>query len=109
MDPFEINNLPKEAIYSLLLMVEPNELKTICLSSDKKIREICDSAFFRKAYDNKYPRRADFSLLPKEALFQLLLKIEPEEIKQVCFSKNRKVREICNSNYFQSIYKKKWL
>tara|TARA_R110002153_G_scaffold156744_1_gene308693 strand:+ start:399 stop:899 length:501 start_codon:yes stop_codon:yes gene_type:complete len=46
--------------------------------------------------------------LPKEALFSLFLQIEPEELKTVSFSKNKKVREICNSKYFQEVYKKKY-
>ena len=50
----------------------------------------------------------DIHELPKEALFTLFLQIEPEEIKTVCFSRNKKVREICNSNYFQQAYGQKY-
>ena len=50
----------------------------------------------------------DIHNLPKEALFSLLLQIEPEEIKTVCFWKNKKVREISNSEYFRETYKKKY-
>ena len=50
----------------------------------------------------------DIQSLPKEALFSLLLQIEPEEIKTVCFSKNKKVQEICNSTYFRETYKEKY-
>lgn len=46
--------------------------------------------------------------LPKEALFQLLLQVEPKEIKIVCHSKNPRVREICSSKLFQEAYKKKY-
>ena len=45
----------------------------------------------------KLQLQQDIKLLPKEALFQLLLQVEPREIKIVCYSKNPRVREICSS------------
>ena len=50
----------------------------------------------------------DIHDLPKEALFSLLLQVDPKEIKIVCLSKIRKVREICNSEYFRETYKQKY-
>tara|TARA_R110001599_G_scaffold108188_2_gene271212 strand:+ start:1220 stop:1459 length:240 start_codon:yes stop_codon:yes gene_type:complete len=49
----------------------------------------------------------DIQSLPKEVLFSLFLQVEPKEMRTVCFWKNKKVREICNSKYFQDSYKQK--
>ena len=51
--------------------------------------------------------KIDVPSLPKEVIFQLLLQLEPHEIKEVCFSKNYKVRKVCNSGIFQEAYKNK--
>ena len=56
----DIHNLPKEALFSLLLQVEPEEIKTVCFSRNKKVREICNSEYFRETYNQKY-RQVDFS------------------------------------------------
>jgi len=53
-------------------------------------------------------KKIDINNLPKEALFQLLLQVEPKEIKIVCHSKNPRVRQICSSGLFQEAYKKKY-
>ncbi len=50
----------------------------------------------------------DITALPKEVLFDLLLKVEPHEIDIVCRSKNSRVRAICSSKLFQQAYKKKY-
>ncbi len=47
----------------------------------------------------------DITAFPKEVLFNLLLMIEPHEIKTVCQSKNSRVRAICSSDLFQKAYK----
>jgi hypothetical protein len=52
-------------------------------------------------------KRMDIGSLPKEVLFELLLKVDPHEISVVCHSKNRNVRAICSSKLFQETYKKK--
>jgi len=49
----------------------------------------------------------EISKLPKPALFNLLLQIEPIEIRIVCNSKNPKVREICQLPRFMEEYKNK--
>ena len=53
----DITNLPKEALFNLLLQVEPNEIKIVCLSKNPRVREICNSALFKKAYKEKYPKK----------------------------------------------------
>ncbi len=50
----------------------------------------------------------DITGLPKEVLFDLLLKVEPHEIDIVCRSKNSRVRAICSSKLFQEAYKLKY-
>ena len=60
MNTFDIQNLPKEAIFSLLLQIEPEEIKTVCFSKNPKVREICNSLYFRQAHQNKY-RKVDLS------------------------------------------------
>ena len=37
------------------------------------------------------------SKLDKPALFSLMLELDPREIRIVCYSKNKKVRDICNN------------
>ena len=59
METFDIHHLPKEALFTLLLQVEPTEIKTVCFSKNKKVREICNSEYFREAYKQKY-RKVDF-------------------------------------------------
>lgn len=50
----------------------------------------------------------DITKLPKEVLFELLLRVEPHEIDIVCRSKNSRVRAICSSQMFQQAYKLKY-
>tara|TARA_R110001599_G_scaffold96905_4_gene250217 strand:- start:323 stop:907 length:585 start_codon:yes stop_codon:yes gene_type:complete len=50
----DIHNLPKEALFILLLQLDPRELKTVALSSNKKIREICSSKYFQEIYKPKH-------------------------------------------------------
>ena len=59
METFDIQNLPKEALFSLLLQIEPVEIKTVCFSRNKKVREICNSEYFRETYKQKY-RKVNF-------------------------------------------------
>ena len=56
----DIHNLPKEALFSLFLQIEPEEIKTFCLTKNKKVREICNSEYFRETYKQKY-RKVDLS------------------------------------------------
>jgi hypothetical protein len=56
----------------------------------------------------KVANKIDIKTLPKEILFELLLKIEPHEISIVCRSKNSSIRAICSSKLFQETYKKKY-
>ena len=53
----DLNNLPKEALFSLFLQIEPEEIKTICLSKNPKIRQVCNSSYFQEVYDKKYPKK----------------------------------------------------
>jgi hypothetical protein len=57
---------------------------------------------------NKFPKKLDVNKFPKEVLFNLLLQVEPNEIKIVCYSKNPNVRKICNSEIFKKAYKEKY-
>ena len=50
----DIQKLPIEALFSLLLQVEPHEFKIVSLSRDKKVREICNSKYFQEAYKEKH-------------------------------------------------------
>ena len=50
----------------------------------------------------------DISNLPKPALFNLLLQIEPDEIRVVCGIRDPKIKEICYSNRFIEEYKIKY-
>lgn len=51
----------------------------------------------------------DISELPKEALFELLLRVEPREIGFVCRRpKDPKIQVICSSQLFEESYKKKY-
>ena len=52
----DLNNLPKEALFSLFLQIEPEEIKTICLSKNPKIRQVCNSLYFQETYNKKYPK-----------------------------------------------------
>lgn len=53
----DINNLPKEALFDLLLQVEPREIKIVCYSKNPRVRQICNSGLFKKAYKEKYPKK----------------------------------------------------
>ena len=50
----DIHHLPKEALFSLFLQIEPEEFKIVALSGNKKVREICNSEYFTEAYNEKY-------------------------------------------------------
>ena len=58
---------------------------------------------------NEDSNKIDIGALIKEEIFQLLLQLEPNEIRIVCFSKNKRVREVCTSKYFRDTYKEKHL
>jgi len=53
----DINKLPKEALFNLLLQVEPKEIKIVCRSKNPRVREICNSELFKNAYKEKYPKK----------------------------------------------------
>ena len=57
----DMQNLPKEALFNLLLQIEPKEIKIVCLSRNSKVREICNSEYFQEAYNNKYPKKNFFN------------------------------------------------
>jgi len=53
--PFEIESLPKEVLFNLLLQVEPNEIGIVCRGAkNPKIRKICESEHFKNIYSEKY-------------------------------------------------------
>ena len=54
MSSSQIKYLPKEALFNLLLQLEPREMKIVCGSLNRKVREICQSDLFKKAYSYKY-------------------------------------------------------
>lgn len=45
--------------------------------------------------------------LPKEAVLQILLNVEPIYLPQVC-NLNRKIQQVCSSNIFKELHKKKY-
>lgn len=45
--------------------------------------------------------------LPKEAILQILLNIEPRYLSEVC-KLNRKIQQVCNSDLFKELHKKKY-
>ncbi len=57
MSSSQIKYLPKEALFNLLLQVEPREIKIVCGSLNRKVREICQSDLFKEAYKKKYPKK----------------------------------------------------
>ena len=69
LSSFDIKQLPKEALFNLLLLVQPEEIKTVCKSKNPIVRAICDSRYFQDAYRNKYPKK----------LIQAPLKTTPRE------------------------------
>jgi len=54
MSTSQIKYLPKEALFNLLLQLEPREMKIVCGSLNRKVREICKGDLFKKAYHDKY-------------------------------------------------------
>lgn len=50
----DINNFPVPALLNLLLQIEPREIKILCNSKNRKVRKICSSVLFKKAYSEKY-------------------------------------------------------
>lgn len=54
---YDIGKLDKEALFNLLLMVEPDEIKIVCHSKNPRVRIICSSPLFQEAYKKKYPRK----------------------------------------------------
>lgn len=56
-ETFDIKQLPKEALFNLLLLVQPEEIKTVCKSKNPKVRTICNSRYFQDTYRNKYPKK----------------------------------------------------
>jgi hypothetical protein len=52
-----IGALPKEALFDLLLLVEPHEIGVVCRSKNPRVRAICTSKLFQETYARKYPRK----------------------------------------------------
>lgn len=50
----DINKLPKPALFNLIMQLEPREMKIVCGSNNSRVREICRSSLFQKAYSQKY-------------------------------------------------------
>jgi len=50
----DISKLPKPALFNLIMQLEPREMKIVCGSKNHRVREICESNLFRKAYSQKY-------------------------------------------------------
>ena len=46
--------------------------------------------------------------MPKNVIFELLLQMNPEDIRFLCSSQNSKIRNICQSSYFKNSYIEKW-
>lgn len=44
----------------------------------------------------------------KEVIFQILLSMQPNDIRMLCRSQHPKVSGICNSEYFRTEYRKKY-
>lgn len=53
----DIKALPKEALFDLLLLVEPHEIGVVCQSKNHRVRTICTSKLFQETYARKYPRK----------------------------------------------------
>ena len=49
-----ISDLPKPALFNLLLQIEPSEIRIVCNSENSKVREICYLPRFIEEYKNKY-------------------------------------------------------
>ena len=84
----DLNNLPKEVLFTLFLHIKRKEFQTICLSKNSKIRQVCDSAYFQEAYKQKYPR---FKLFIMDNSRPLVLPTEPNFFKRIVqhtFSEN---------------------
>lgn len=64
----------------------------------------------RKRFDlNSLPKEKDaldkfIQTAPKEILFPIMLQLDPKEIRIICESRNKRVRDVCNSEDFQKAY-----
>lgn len=56
----------------------------------------------------EYPQNMDLDLLPKEVLIEILLLLDPEQLRVVCNTKSLKIREICSSNILKESVKKRY-
>jgi len=64
----QLKNLSKEELFDLILQVDPSEIKFVCQSKNIRVKEICNSEEFKKAY---YSSRKDISDLSTEELKEI--------------------------------------
>ena len=102
---FDIKLLPKEALFELLLQVEPNEIKIVCQSKNSKVREICSSKLFQEAYKNKYPKNLLQGKIETEKIGNEIT-LTDEKGNSIEFGLNRDHNKIISMLYtpFKQIY-----
>jgi len=57
IDPKYISKLDKPALFSLMLELDPREIRIVCYSKNKKVRDVCNSKAFQKAYWDKHRKK----------------------------------------------------
>ena len=61
---------------------------------------------YKELYETLYSLKRT-ETLPKEVVLQILLNVEPVYLPEVC-NLNRKIQQVCNSNIFKELHKKKY-
>ena len=106
MKSFDIGKLPKEAIFSLLMQVDPEEIGIVCSQTgNAKVKQVCESQYFQDAYWAKH------SLVEAPRLGfskpSLLTKNFLEFLRQADFGEdNIKIHELINPSLDEGILSK---
>ena len=98
-----ISKLPKEVIFTLLLQLELDELRVVCFSKNPKIREICTSEIFQKAYIEKFPKKlihdpVTIAINPTNPYYFEIMQNKPLVILEV-FAKPNKINTMTYRPY----------
>ena len=107
MKSFDIGKLPKEAIFSLLMQVDPEEIGIVCAQTgNSKVKQVCESQYFQDAYFSKHPLVED----PRRAFWtpSFLTKNFVEFLQKADFGEhNIEIHELINPVLDEGVFSRR--